>query len=417
MTGMLSGARTPAATRSHSRASSLLGSSVTASWVRHERIDLRFPGENRLSTHLIQVDQAIGTLRNLGPPLAHRRVLGPGRHDVLAPRPGLEVREVSQHDDRRYVRSTALPDQDTLAGLEVDVDEVGVVDAERRRPFPEVDQPLDVREDVPPNRCQPIVRVGAGQPAEVDRIDLLAAVLGDVAVLVEDVMLVGKLLPGQDHRDADRRQQAGEGELDPLPDLLLREPAQHREESLVALALDIMLGDVVHRVGPVGETHEPAIDRLADRPFEGWLVARVLAEDGGPDTRLETLVPQPVETPRGLTEQVERERQLLANDQEPGIGPSTKPLTLPALIPDVVGALPEVGQEVPVGDVLDAVDPDAIQVEVAHPAEHLGQHELARGKDRLHLSGDRIVRLHGLRVPPEGAAETVPQLFAPKPAR
>ena len=49
------------------------------------------------------------------------------------------------------------------------------------------------------------------EAGEVDGVDLLAFVLGDMAVGVEKIVLVGKFIAGEDHGNAHRRQQAGEG--------------------------------------------------------------------------------------------------------------------------------------------------------------------------------------------------------------
>ena len=51
------------------------------------------------------------------------------------------------------------------------------------------------------------------QPAEVNRVHLLAAILGNVTLAVKAVVLVGKFLTRQDHRNADGSQKADEGEL------------------------------------------------------------------------------------------------------------------------------------------------------------------------------------------------------------
>jgi hypothetical protein len=77
------------------------------------------------------------------------------------------------------------------------VEELDVVDGERVARGAEPDQAPDVVLDP----AAPVVL----EPRVVDRVDLLAAALRDVAVGVEEVVPVGELVPGQDLRDADGR--------------------------------------------------------------------------------------------------------------------------------------------------------------------------------------------------------------------
>ena len=85
-------------------------------------------------------------------------------------------------------------------------------------------------------------------------------------------------------------------------------------QPLVAEPLDVVAADVVHRLRPVAEADQPAVDQLADRPLEARLLVVVAPEDGVADHPLEVLVPEAVQAV--LAEQVERDRQLLADHEE-----------------------------------------------------------------------------------------------------
>ena len=78
---------------------------------------------------------------------------------------------------------------------------------------------------------------GVAQTREVHGIHLFAALLGDVPMRVEQVVLVGKLLTGEDHRHAHRGEQAGEGELDALLGVGDAVAVEEVEEALVAKTL------------------------------------------------------------------------------------------------------------------------------------------------------------------------------------
>ena len=54
----------------------------------------------------------------------------------------------------------------------------------------------------------------------------------------------------------------------------------------------------------------------------------------------------------------------------------------PPASPGGPGEVLELLHEVPVGDVVDAVHPDAVDAEVGHPAEQVGLHELP-GRDEI----------------------------------
>ena len=121
------------------------------------------------------------------------------------------------------------------------MDNRDVVDGERIARGAQVDEPTDVIFDPP----SPVL----AEPGVVDRIDLLARALGYVPMFVEQVVLIAELVAGQDLRDAHGRQQAGEGELDPLLAVDHVVPLQVVVESLVPFALDVVRGEVDDRLG------------------------------------------------------------------------------------------------------------------------------------------------------------------------
>src|ERR1700746_2299184 len=126
-------------------------------------------------------------------------------------------------------------------------------------------------------------------------------------------MLVGELLPGEKHRNPDRRHQANKGQLDPLLDLLIRHTVKHRKQPLLTEALYVVAGNVIHRLSAVGKhAAEPAVDRLAHSPLK-VVAASALAEDRCADAVLKVIVPQPVQT--ALAEQAGWAGQFLADDQ------------------------------------------------------------------------------------------------------
>ena len=106
---------------------------------------------------------------------------------------------------------------------------------------------------------------------------------------------------------------------------------------------------------------------------------------------LEVLVPEPIEPRLVQVEQRQGLAQLFADDQEAFIGHRCRRLGGKPLPPGVAREVLVFLDEVPVGDVLDTVHADAVDVEIVHPAEERGLHQLA-GRDRTSALGRRSDR-------------------------
>src|SRR4029453_598603 len=106
------------------------------------------------------------------------------------------------------------------------------------------------------------------------------------------IVLVGELVPREDHRHANRREKAREGQLDSLlrpGDAVVQKKV---EQSLVSESLDVVAAPVVPRLRAIGEPHQPAVDQFSDRPLEAWLTVVISAEDDVADASLEAFVPE-----------------------------------------------------------------------------------------------------------------------------
>src|SRR6516164_8853949 len=172
----------------------------------------------------------IAPLSDFDPLLARWSRPWPGRDDVIRARRRRKVREVRQHDHRhRHSRPAPAPHDHPLARSKIGPDEVGVIDRQCRRSGSQLYQGLDIGVDPPAHQgiitVGVALLVGAGrcsQPAEVHWVYLLARALVHISVLIEKVVLVGELFPGEKHWNPDCRHQANESQLDPLLDLLVR---------------------------------------------------------------------------------------------------------------------------------------------------------------------------------------------------
>src|SRR5262245_28181252 len=108
------------------------------------------------------------------------------------------------------------------------------------------------------------------------------------------------------------------------------------------------------------------------------------------DVPLEALVPEAVEPALcwiGI-DQAERLGQLLADDEEPLVGAAGRE----AGAIELAGRRGELAHEVPVLDVLDAVQAEAVDMEVLHPAGERREHETPGGEEcRLAYAVHRVV--------------------------
>ena len=116
------------------------------------------------------------------------------------------------------------------------------------------------------------------------------------------VLRIRELLAGEDHGNPHGGQQAGEGQLDPRLRVEHLVVLKEVVDPLVPKAANVMRGDVVDRLGTVGEqllsvtvAQLAAVDQLLNGRFEAGLTRRFLAEDGVADQALEGLIPQSVE--------------------------------------------------------------------------------------------------------------------------
>ena len=213
------------------------------------------------------------------------------------------------------------------------------------------------------------------------------------------IALVTEFFPGQDQRNADGRQQASEGQLEPL--FLLGDAArvEEMEQPLVAGPLDVVRSDVVHRLGAVAETGRAAIHDSAHGVLEGGIVAEVAAHDGGADALLPRLVPQRVQAVltglaiRCLLQDIERHLQLFTDDQKAILGLVGRATHLGE---GRAGVVTVFAQEVPVGHGFEAVEAETIDVEIANPALDGQLEEMARGDHAGALAGRRLRARDGI---------------------
>src|SRR5262245_20172997 len=148
------------------------GRRIAAIWASRSKmrsghgVDLGLPWEDRFAAGPCKRHVAI--LRDLAPALA-RGNGWPVRHAVLGsgverPR-GCEVGKVGDHGDRIVnARTPPLPGENALSFLEIDVDELGVVDGERRGARAKMNETGDVVEHAP--------APGLLQAIEVHGVDL-----------------------------------------------------------------------------------------------------------------------------------------------------------------------------------------------------------------------------------------------------
>jgi hypothetical protein len=102
----------------------------------------------------------------------------------------LEVRKVG-YDDYRVIVGSALPDHNSLPGCEIGVQPFYIVYAESGMRFAGLNKILNVAQHVPS-----LGVVIAFQSIEIDRVDLLSSVIADVALDVEQIVLIREFIPG-----------------------------------------------------------------------------------------------------------------------------------------------------------------------------------------------------------------------------
>lgn len=83
--------------------------------------------------------------------------------------------------------------------------------------------------------CRIILRA-----TEIDWVDLLATILGYVAVAIEAIVLVCKLFARQNHRNSHRRQEARKRQLHSAFNIGDARAPEEIEEALLAEAFDVV---------------------------------------------------------------------------------------------------------------------------------------------------------------------------------
>src|SRR5262245_38431542 len=110
------------------------------------------------------------------------------------------------------------------------------------------------------------------KPVEVHGVDLL------LRMKDRKIVLVGELLAGKNHRNADRGHQADESELDSPFCLPYAVVVEKIEQALVPKALNVVRGHVVDRLRSIGEAEQAAINEFAHRPLKTRLLLIILRE-------------------------------------------------------------------------------------------------------------------------------------------
>src|SRR5262245_18266869 len=305
--------------------------------------------------------------------------------------------------------------------------------------------------DHSPDVLEQVSAVRLVEAAEVHGIDLLTSLIRYVAAGIEQVMLVTEFLAGEDHRDAHGGHLADEPQLDaaqagsvqhdltgafahfvgvglpPVPsnpdaDLGLdRAPVEQRlaarkryrglhevVEPLFSSSFDVVAHKVVDHPGAIVEDpFDPAIDGPANHSFEVQAV-RVLAQQNGSYQALKAFVPEPIQ-PLGA-QQLPRHFQLFTDDQELGVRGRTRCRV--SLLELLASGILEIADDVPIRDIFHAIHPDAIDLEVLHPATEEGQHVLSCRRDVLDSAGDRIVGGLSFHIARTRRAECVAKLPA-----
>ncbi len=135
----------------------------------------------------------------------------------------------------------------------------------------------------------------------VDGIGLLE--VGEGGIGGQDIHGLGKLVTGEDHRDADGREQADKGQLDRLIFQGYAEAIEEVVDAVVVCAIavrvaDVVRTDVVDGLCAVGEddvvlrvAEIAAVDHLAYGPLEGGLAIAVAPDDGVANVIAEVFVP------------------------------------------------------------------------------------------------------------------------------
>ena len=216
-----------------------------------------------------------------------------------------EIGEIGHHNDG-IIGGAPPPEHDALPFFKIDMKEIDGIDRECRMRSAQLDKSSHIVE-----QCSAVRPI---KPVEIHWIDLLATLVGDMAAPIKKIMLIAKLFSGQNHRDAERRQQADEAKLDapqpclvqddlirPLPHFVIRRvtalfrisartPAsisprlnsgftgRERDDALHLVVeplftptFDIMTRQVIDHLLPI-QAINLAVNGAADRPLEGRLV-------------------------------------------------------------------------------------------------------------------------------------------------
>ena len=126
-----------------------------------------------------------------------RRSRGPIGNHVLCVRicetvGSLIVREIRDDDERILHSHPSPPNNYALIVIEICLNEFSIIDPECGMTSAQVDQTRHIFKNCVPHWIL--------QAREVDRVYLLATRIAHITVRIEQVILVGKLFPGEKHR-------------------------------------------------------------------------------------------------------------------------------------------------------------------------------------------------------------------------
>lgn len=225
---------------------------------------------------------------------------------------------------------------------------------------------------------------------KVDRVALFGR------VPCTEIVLVSELVSGEDHRDTDGCQEAGEGQLDPFLGLCDAVVLQEIVEAFIAIAFDVVAAQVVDCLGPVVDSQQAAVDEFVPRPSEARFICVVVPRMAWRAILLKPSFQSP-SSRRCFS------RSLGMDSSSPT---TRKRSGLPRH--SLRGEFLEFLHEVPIRNVDNAVRAQAIDTEIGHPTEQKDLHELSRRDEFTVPSIYRVVGVHGSRITPQRASEAIP---------